>query len=87
MQVTYQGTIIFRMLGENEKRMKEFHEDYKENCLINAHRESKPKKVDYKYFELYQSGLGINTIAKKEKSTYAKVQNGIFRVMREKLSA
>lgn len=80
----YLGAIILRMFNNDEKKMKEFHEDYKEHCHYFTPRRM-PEKVDFKIAEDYQKGLMQSELAKKYKMTHSKIDTRINRVARYNL--
>ena len=53
MQDSYQGDVILRMLGNDKKKMAEFHEDYKEACHSRGGGAVKVGDKELKMLEMF----------------------------------
>lgn len=81
-QGQYQGNILFRMLGEDVDKMKQFHEDYQAKCHRLA-GEKEPSKQDYEIAEIYKrEKLMPNEVARKTGMSIYRVNSAINRVAR-----
>lgn len=56
-QATYQGSVIFKMFGEDKKKMREFHEDYKENTGSYGHNQRPPTAKEEKIADEFKLGV------------------------------
>lgn len=80
---TYQGSVIFRMLGSDEKKMKDFTEEYEAARIWGPVTEPTPQ--DYKMAEMWGKGMLVREISQKLGVKQSKVQTGVRRVALYKL--
>lgn len=80
---TFQAGIIFRMLGEDEKKMQEFYEEYRQNYRHKTSWVIEP--VDYKIVADWKKGMLGRELARKYKMTQSRIDSRIRTVGKYKL--
>ena len=79
----YQGTVILRMMNGDEKKMKEWHEDYINHLYI--HRYVEPTTRDYKVADMWGKGMLVREISQKMKMKQNDVSTSLRRVAMHEL--
>lgn len=81
-QENYSGVVIARMFGNDDKRVAEFHEDYKNACLhrpqLNVTDKDRSLAIEFK------RGALMSELMRKHKMSYGQVSAAINRAAREK---
>lgn len=79
----YQQDIIFRMLGEDESKMQQFHGDYCEKRKKNGWgKELQPAtKTDLQIYKDFQKGMLLGELQKKYERSYSRIQSSIVRAV------
>ena len=82
INTAYQGDVTLRMMGNDMKKMEEFHEDYREYCRGGTTKYSPvPTKDDYKIAKDWMS-IGRIATAKKWGIKETMVDGTVNRVSR-----